>query len=176
RVPRTEIVYAPLALLRGRVLLHRFTLVAPRVRLVRDEGGWRLPRLASGGGSSRTALEVRSLEVRDGRVAVAQLDTPAPRRVAVAALQLTAAAAIRGGRSELTVRDLRFTPRGVAVTPARASGRVVAEAGGEIRVGDLRPATERTRLDADGPPPPAPGVPPRLGPGLEAGARCGASR
>src|SRR5438132_1536540 len=150
RVPRTEIVYAPLALLRGHVLVRRFTLVAPRVRLVREDGTWRLPRLAPSGGSSGTAFEVQTLEVRDGRVAVAQLDTPAPRRFAAAALQLTSAAAIGPRGSELAVRDLRFIPRGAAVTPARASGRLVAEAGGAIRVGNLRIATERTRLDADG--------------------------
>ncbi|TMA35689.1 MAG: hypothetical protein E6J83_17360, partial [Deltaproteobacteria bacterium] len=56
RVPRVEIVYAPLALLRGRLLVRRFTLVAPRVRLVREHGAWRLPQLAGGGGSSRMAL------------------------------------------------------------------------------------------------------------------------
>src|SRR5439155_470227 len=150
RVPRVEIVYAPLALLRGRILVRRFTLVAPRVRLVRDHGVWRLPRLAGGGGSSRMALEVRTLEVRDGRVAVAQLDAPAPRRLAAAALDLTAAAAIGPRGSDLAIRDLHFTPRGASVTPVRASGRVVAEAGGAIRVTDLRLATARTRLDADG--------------------------
>jgi len=150
RVPRVEIVYAPLALLRGRILVRRFTLVAPRVRLVRDHGLWRLPLLAGGGGSSRMALEVRTLEVRDGRVAVAQLDAPAPRRLAAAALDLTAAAAIGPRGSDLAIRDLHFTPRGASVTPVRASGRVVAEAGGAIRVTDLRLATARTRLDADG--------------------------
>src|SRR5207249_784503 len=61
------------------------------------------------------------------------------------------------------------TPRGVAVTPARASGHVVAEAGGEIRVGDLRLATERTRLDADGQLLPAREVRARLGLVLDAG-------
>jgi len=169
RVPRTEIVYAPLALLRGRVLVRRFTLVAPRVRLVREEGAWRVPRLVGGGGSSRMALDVRTLEVRDGRVAVAQLDVPAPRRYAAAALQLTASAAIGARGSELGVRDLHFTPRGVAVTPVRASGRVVAAAGGAIRAEDLRIVTERTRLDADGRLLPAREVRARLALVLDAG-------
>ena len=38
-VPRLEIVYAPLALLRGVLRLERVTLTAPRVRAVREGGG-----------------------------------------------------------------------------------------------------------------------------------------
>ncbi|TMB00651.1 MAG: hypothetical protein E6J70_09960 [Deltaproteobacteria bacterium] len=168
RVPRVEIVYAPLALLRGRILVRRLTLVAPRVRLVRTQGVWRLPQLA-GGASSPMALEVRTLQVRDGRVAVAELDAPAPRRLAAAALELTAAAAIGPRGYDLAIRDLHFTPRGAAVTAVRASGRVVAEAGGAIRVQDLRLATARTRLDADGQLLPVRGVRGRLALVLDAG-------
>ena len=169
RVPRVEIVYAPLALLRGRLLVRRFTLVAPRVRLVREHGAWRLPQLAGGGGSSRMALEVRTLEVRDGRVAVAQLDAPTPRRLAAAAVELTAAAAIGPRGSDLAIRDLRFTPRGAAVTAVHASGRLAAETGGAVQVRDLRLATARTRLDADGQLLPAREVRGRLALVLDAG-------
>src|SRR5207247_1440691 len=48
-VPRLEIVYAPLALLRGVLRLERVTLTAPRVRAVR-EGGARPFALQPGGG------------------------------------------------------------------------------------------------------------------------------
>src|SRR5213079_635188 len=68
-VPRLEIVYAPLALLRGVLRLERVTLTAPRVRAVR-EGGARPFALQPGGG---LAVEVDRLEVVDGRVAVAFL-------------------------------------------------------------------------------------------------------
>jgi len=139
RVPRVEIVYAPLALLRGRILVRRLTLVAPRVRLVRTQGVWRLPQLA-GGASSPMALEVRTLQVRDGRVAVAELDAPAPRRLAAAALELTAAAAIgpRGYDLESSRRPgARFAcrtcgsrPRAPDSTPTASCSRFAGCAGG----------------------------------------------
>src|SRR5439155_1517221 len=149
RAPRVEVVYALLPLVRGRLVVRRFTLVAPRVRLVSEPGAWRLPRPAERhGGSSRTALDVRTFEIRDGRIAVMQLDAATPRRFAATAVALTAGAAIDARHSEVTIRDLRFTPRGIAVTPVRASGTVARESGGVVHVVDLRLATARTRLDA----------------------------
>ncbi len=149
RAPRVEVVYALLPLVRGRLVVRRFTLVAPRVRLVSEHGAWRLPRPAERhGGSSRTALDVRTFEIRDGRIAVVQLDASTPRRFAATAVALTAGAAIDARHSEVTIRDLRFTPRGIAVTPVRASGTVARESGGAVHVVDLRLATARTRLDA----------------------------
>src|SRR5438876_949506 len=65
RVPRLEVVYAPLSLLRGVLRLERVTLTAPRVRAVR-EGGARPFALQPGGG---LPVEVDHLEVADGRVA-----------------------------------------------------------------------------------------------------------
>ena len=149
RAPRVEVVYALLPLVRGRLVVRRFTLVAPRVRLVSEHGVWRRPRPAERhGGSSRTALDVRTFEIRDGRIAVLQLDASTPRRFAATAVALTAGAAIDARHSEVTIRDLRFTPRGIAVTPVRASGTVARESGGAVHVVDLRLATARTRLDA----------------------------
>ena len=149
RAPRVEVVYALLPLVRGRLVVRRFTLVAPRVRLVSEHGAWRLPRPAERhSGSSRTALDVRTFEIRDGRIAVMQLDASTPRRFAATAVALTAGAAIDARHSEVTIRDLRFTPRGIAVTPVRASGTVARESGGAVHVVDLRLATARTRLDA----------------------------
>src|SRR2546428_4253235 len=79
RVPRTEIVYAPLALLRGRVLVRRFTLVGPRVRLVREDSTWRLPRLSPRGGSFPAGLAGPHPRGAGGRGAGSPLATPAPR-------------------------------------------------------------------------------------------------
>src|SRR5207237_273533 len=69
-VPRLEIVYAPLALLRGVLRLERVTLTAPRVRAVR-EGGARPFALQPGGGAGRRGRDRRTPRAgaarRDGR-------------------------------------------------------------------------------------------------------------
>src|SRR5207249_4117147 len=90
-------------------------------------------------------------------------------RLAAAAVELTAAAAIGPRGSDLAIRDLRFTPRGAAVTAVHASGRLAAETGGAVQVRDLRLATARTRLDADGQLLPAREVRGRLALVLDAG-------
>src|SRR5436190_381096 len=68
-VPRVEIVYAPLALLRGVLRLERVTLTAPRVRAVR-EGGARPFALQPGGGLAVEVDRLAAEAARDGTGAI----------------------------------------------------------------------------------------------------------
>src|SRR5438034_943790 len=145
RVPRLEVVYAPLSLLRGVLRLERVTLAAPRVRAVR-EGGARPFALQPGGG---LPVEVDHLEVVDGRVAVALLDTEPPRRFAATALALAARGHLGPGGAELEVAKLRFVPRGLALAPVEAAGRVTASPSGAVRVRGFHLASGRSRLGAE---------------------------
>src|SRR5438128_9271705 len=144
-VPRLEIVYAPLALVHGVVRLKRVTLTAPRVRAVRegDAGALALP---PGGGRP---VEIGHLEVTGGRVAVALLDTEPPRRFAATALALAARGRLDPGGAEVEVATLRFVPRGLALAPVAAAGRVTARPGGPVRLRGFHLASGRTRLDAE---------------------------
>src|SRR5204862_7389770 len=86
RAPRVEVVYALLPLVRGRLVVRRFTLVAPRVRLLSEHGAWRLPRPARGhGGAAWTALDVRTFDVPDGHIGFIALPAATPRRLLAAA-------------------------------------------------------------------------------------------
>src|SRR5213593_2253967 len=144
-VPRLEIVYAPLALLRGVLRLERVTLTAPHVRAVR--GGGALPfALRPGGG---LAVEVDRLEVVDGRVAVALLDTEPPRRFAATALALAARGHLEPRGAELEVTKLRFVPRGLALAPVEAAGRVTASPDGTVRLRGFHLASGQSRLAAE---------------------------
>src|SRR5437867_5999901 len=144
-VPRLEIVYAPLALVHGVVRLKRVTLTAPRVRAVRegDAGALALP---PGGG---LPVEIDHLEVTGGRVAVALLDTEPPRRFAATALALAARGRLDPGGAEVEVATLRFVPRGLALAPVAAAGRVTARPGGPVRLRGFHLASRRSRLDAE---------------------------
>src|SRR5438093_272639 len=144
-VPRLEIVYAPLALLRGVLRLERVTLTAPRVRAVR-EGGARPFALQPGGG---LAVEVDRLEVVDGRVAVAFLDTEPRRRFAATALALAARGHVEPRGAELEVTKLRFVPRGLALAPVEAAGRVTASPDGTVRLRGFHLASGQSRLAAE---------------------------
>src|SRR5213080_2338204 len=144
-VPRLEIVYAPLALLHGVVRLKRVTLTAPRVRAV-VEGEARPLALPPRGG---LPVVVDHLEVTDGRVAVALLDREPPRRFAATALTLAARGRLERGGAELEVATLRFVPRGLALAPVAAAGRVTARPGGPARLSAFHLASGRSRLDAE---------------------------
>src|SRR5438477_3869010 len=144
-VPRLEIVYAPLALLHGVVRLKRVTLTAPRVRAV-VEGDARPLALPPRGG---LPVVVDHLEVTDGRVAVALLDREPPRRFAATALTLAARGRLERGGAELEVATLRFVPRGLALAPVAAAGRVSGRPGGPVRLRGFQLASGRSRLDAE---------------------------
>src|SRR6266404_2474011 len=145
-VPRLEIVYAPLALVHGVVRLRRVTLTAPRVRAV-VKGDARPLALPPRGG---LPVVVDHLEVVDGRVAVALLDGEPPRRFAATALTLAARGRLERGGAELEVATLRFVPRGLALAPVAAAGRVTARLGGPARLSAFHLASGRSRLDAEG--------------------------
>src|SRR6266446_5244070 len=144
-VPRLEIVYAPLALVHGVVRLKRVTLTAPRVRVMREGGAGALA-LPPGGS---LPVEIDHLEVTGGRVAVALLDTEPPRRFAATALALAARGRLERGGAELEVATLRFVPRGLALAPVAAAGRVTARPGGPARLRAFHLASGRSRLDAE---------------------------
>src|SRR5213593_2163941 len=114
-VPRLEIVYAPLALLRGVLRLERVTLTAPRVRAVR-EGGARPFALQPGGGL---------------------------------ALALAARGHLEPRGAELEVTKLRFVPRGLALAPVEAAGRVTASPDGTVRLRGFHLASGQSRLAAE---------------------------
>jgi len=144
-VPRLEIVYAPLALVHGVVRLKRVTLTAPRVRAV-VEGDARPLALPPRGG---LPVVVDHLEVTGGRVAVALLDRESPRRFAATALTLAARGRLERGGAELEVATIRFVPRGLALAPVAAAGRVTARLGGPARLSAFHLASGRSRLDAE---------------------------
>src|SRR5438046_7815226 len=109
-------------------------------------GGARPFALQPGG---RLAVEVDRLEVVDGRVAVALLDTEPPRRFAATALALAARGHLGPGGAELEVAKLRFVPRGLALAPVEAAGRVTASPSGAVRVRGFHLASGRSRLGAE---------------------------
>src|SRR5438128_4650697 len=146
-VPRLEIVYAPLALVHGVVRLKRVTLTAPRVRAV-VEGDARPLALPPRGG---LPVVVDHLEVTGGRVAVALLDRESPRRFAATALTLAARGRLERGGAELEVATIRFVPRGLALAPVAAAGRVTARPGRPARPRACHLPSGPSRL----PPPPA---------------------
>jgi autotransporter translocation and assembly factor TamB len=152
-VPRLEIRYALLPLLRGVLLLRRVVLERPRIALVEAGGRWRLPGArasppASGGREPRPVrLVVRRLLVHDGRIAVAR--DGAPRRLALAAVAADGAAEVGPALTEVRLAAFRAVPRGVAVTPLDVAGAVRVERGRVTATG-LRVATARSRLTADG--------------------------
>src|SRR6266403_520227 len=145
-VPRLEIVYAPLALVHGVVRLKHVTLTAPRLRAVVEGEAPPLVLPPRGG----LPVVVDHLEVVDGRVAVALLDGEPPRRFAATALTLAARGRLDRGGAELEVATLRFVPRGLALAPVAAAGRVTARLGGPARLSAFHFASGRSRLDAEG--------------------------
>src|SRR5207244_12315036 len=128
----------------GGVGLKRGTGTAPRVRGVREAGAGALARPPGGG----LPVEIDHLEVTGGRVAVALLDTDPPRRFAATALALAARGRLDPGGAEVEVATLRFVPRGLALAPVAAAGRVTARPGGPPRLRALHPASGRRRLGA----------------------------
>src|SRR5690242_11868325 len=133
RVPRLELAYALLPLLRGELRLDRLAVTGPRVRAVRTARGWRLPHLTGGSGRSRPpalAVVVERLTVERGRVAVALRDAEPPRRFAATALALDASARVGRHRRTLDVRSLAFVPRGIDLSPVRVAAAIAEEADG----------------------------------------------
>src|SRR4029077_1592996 len=90
------------------------------------------------------------LEVVDGRIAVALLDTEPPRRIAAAALSLAARGHLDLGGHELEVGSISFVPRGLALPPVQITGRLSAASDGEpVRVRGLHLTTGRSRIDVE---------------------------
>ena len=151
-VARVEVVHDPQSLLRGRLDVVRLTAIRPRARLVRDAEGWRLPvpppdeDEGRGGGLD---VYVRRVEVVEGRVALALLDTTPPRRLA--ATRIGAEGAVDVVDDVVTVRlgRARFTPRGAAITPTTADGTLVLD-GDTFRSDGIHVATVRSRVNASG--------------------------
>jgi autotransporter translocation and assembly factor TamB len=149
RAARLDVRYTPLALLRRRLLLRRVIVTAPRVRAVREPDGWRLPEPRERTPDGRFTLEIARLLVHDGRVAVARADVEPRRRFALAGVEIDARIRARAGETVLEVAAVRATPRGVALSPVTARGRLryletVLELGG------VEIATERSRVTAGG--------------------------
>ncbi len=147
RVERVEAVYAPLALLRGRLKLRRLTLVGPRLRAVHDADGWRLPH--GGGGGRGDALEIRRLLVSGGRVAVALAEARPPRRLALTALALDARLRLDAATREIDVASFHATPRGLSVSPLAAAGRL-AVTGSHLEASGVQLASARSRVTLAG--------------------------
>src|SRR6185503_1239078 len=81
RIGRIEVEHDVQSLLRGHVHIGRLTVVRPRLRLVRDAQGWRLPVAeAEEDEGRRLTVDVARLTIVDGRVALALLDAEPPRR------------------------------------------------------------------------------------------------
>lgn len=155
RVARVEAVYDLEALVRGRVHLERVALVRPRVRLVRDAGGWRLPPVLTDDDGPEDeaeeipAVDVGAIEIFDGRVAIAFLDETPPRRAAATNLRGALSLRVRDWRTTIAVAHVAFTPRGAAVSPVTAAGTVAFE-GDAIRADRVRVSTARSALALDG--------------------------
>jgi autotransporter translocation and assembly factor TamB len=149
-VPRVEILYRPLALLRSVIRLDRVTVVAPSLRAIHEDGAWRLPHLVQGSGGGALAVELRRVEVSDGRLAVALLDASPRRRLAATALHVEGSARLDAAGRDLRVSALRFVPRGVGVTPVEGEGRFRQSADGALELVGGRIATARSHLTASG--------------------------
>jgi translocation and assembly module TamB len=150
RVARLEMVHDVQALLYRHVHVERLTAVRPRVRLVRDAQGWRLPVAEPADHESHgPTIDVDRLEIVDGRVAVALLDAAPPRRLAAVHVDGEAAVGVGDTATTLRLGRLRFTPRGAALTPATADGTLVLD-GETIRSDGVHVATERSRISAAG--------------------------
>ncbi len=150
RIGRIEIEHDVQSLLRGHVHVGRLTLVRPRLRLSRDEQGWRLPVAASHDGEARRlTLDVARLEIVDGRVALALLDAEPPRRLAAVAMNGEASLDVGDRAITLRLGALRFIPRGAALTPATAAGTLVLD-GESIRSDGFRLETQRSRVRVAG--------------------------
>ena len=150
RIGRIEVQHDVYTLLRGHVHIGRLTVVRPRMRLARDEHGWRLPVAESQETEGRhLTVEVARLEIVDGRVAVALLDADPPRRLAAVALNGEASLDVGDHATTLRLGALRFVPRGAALTPAMVSGTLVLD-GDDVRSDGLRLETQRSRLHVAG--------------------------
>jgi translocation and assembly module TamB len=134
--------YSLPALWRGELRFGRVRLTGVRLRAVRTEAGWGL------GATSQTApvLRVRRLQIEDARLAVGLEDTGPARRVALDDLDAELALAVGPGGQYVQVRRLAFRPRGVAITPVKASGEVTIQADGRFVVRDARVSSARTLL------------------------------
>jgi autotransporter translocation and assembly factor TamB len=146
RIGRIEVEHDVQSLLRGHVHIGRLTVVRPRLRLVRDAQGWRLPVAeADEDEGRRLTVDVAHLEIVDGRVALALLDAEPPRRLAAAAMNGEASVDVGDRATTLRLAALRFVPRGAALTPAVASGTLVLD-GGNVRSDGFRLETQRSRI------------------------------
>src|SRR5262245_14798744 len=155
RVPRIEIAYAPLALLRGRLRLTRIQVDAPSVRVVQGTPMWQPPASQGGG----LPIQIDHLGVEGGRVAVAH--APATPWLAATDLRLVASAWFGAGSTQVRVTRLAFRPRGVAVSPVEASGDLRLRRDGSIEGRALRLVTSHSRIEVAG----------RLRPGVDEEAR-----
>jgi translocation and assembly module TamB len=148
--PRLELAYHLLPLLRGELRIARVVAHAPRIRLVRTARGWILPTPAtSEGGSSSMRILLDQIRIRDGRIAGALLDTTPPRRFAATALSLDGSARIADAEQTIDLSALELVPRGIALSPVRATAELTATSAG-IRVGRFDLATARTHVTASG--------------------------
>ncbi|HYV58423.1 MAG TPA: translocation/assembly module TamB domain-containing protein [Candidatus Nitrosopolaris sp.] len=147
RVPRIDVVYAPLGLLRGHLQLRSLRLIEPEIRAVRDGDRWQLPAWIERTPSFVRVIEIRHLEVVDGRVVVALLDGTS-RRLGATGIQLAAGVLLEAARREVRVASLHLTPRGMALSPLEGTAHVVAA--DALRVPELRLATARSALQATG--------------------------
>jgi len=147
RVPRIDVVYAPLALLLGRLQLRSLRLLDPEIRAVRDGERWRLPAWRETSPSFVRVVDIRHLEVVDGRVVVALLDGTS-RRLGATGIQLAAGVLLEAARWEVRLASLHLTPRGIALSPLEATAHVVAA--DALRVPELRLATARSAFQATG--------------------------
>jgi autotransporter translocation and assembly factor TamB len=157
-VPRVEIAYAPFALLRGRIRLDRVTVIGPHVWLVLAGGKLRLPgvrrredeRDEEADEGRGLTVEIRALEVRDGRLAFADLDARPPRRWAATALTVAGSGTFGGGTADVAVEALRFRPRGLAVPAVEGRARLDLMRAGVLRLRELHVTTGRSTITAAG--------------------------
>jgi autotransporter translocation and assembly factor TamB len=150
RVARVAADYDASALLSGRIRVERLLADGLRLRAVHDADGWRLPVLReeeperdSGGG---LPLDIERVEVRDGRAAVALLDAQPVRRFAATALTAEGSIAVRPQRTEIRIASLGATPRGIDVSPLRATATLLFSEDGAFEVRSLDVTTARSRL------------------------------
>jgi autotransporter translocation and assembly factor TamB len=151
RVARIEIVHDLQSILRRRFDVVRLTAIRPWVRLVHDVEGWRVPVPEPEEHERGSGLDVyvRHVEVVEGRLALALLDTTPPRRLAATRIGAEGAVDVVDDVVTLRVGQARFTPRGAAVTPATADGTLVLD-GDTFRSDGIHVATERSRVNASG--------------------------
>jgi hypothetical protein len=154
QVPRIELAYGLVPLLRGTVRIERLVLDRPRIFLVQTAEGWVLPAARDTGeptseGSSPTVI-FDGVRVRDGRLAVAFREGERTRRLAATSLDLTGSARIGSDGQSMELTSLRFAPRGIALAKVRGKTALTATSDGRIDVSRLDLRTSRSRIVATG--------------------------